>query len=220
MHSFCHDNLVIVSTFLVFTSLAFFFDTVSCFPSGAILNEDADGSSRNVLERETPNFLKRAGFVGMRGKKSHLVDGEEEEQNAIQDDDPQSWIDQELVKRARNKAGFVGMRGKKSDQVNTFDMDPSSWIDQFLSSSKRAGFVGMRGKKAGFVGMRGKKSDSESSYYDLPLWSNQLSPKTRRGSSGFVGMRGWTKSEKKRLAGRQENEKQEQKGGRKKKKLK
>ena len=72
---------------------------------------------------------------------------------------------------------------------------------------KRAGFVGMRGKKsddlfkrAGFVGMRGKKSVPAASQLfspaqrlDFDKWPYYLIPyasKSRRATSGFVGMRG------------------------------
>ena len=200
MH-FRHENLVILSLWWFF-SLALF-NAVSCYPGGAILNDDAAelltaDERQSLMEQEAPKFLKRAGFVGMRGKKSNLLDDDDEEEvnggDMIVRD---GWMDAQQQQREmakRGNSGFVGMRGKKaSGPAQMVEVDPA-WFEQFLtagSSSKRAGFVGMRGKKAGFVGMRGKKGHQQQhSYFDLPVWSNQLSLKTRRGSSGFVGMRG------------------------------
>lgn len=192
MQHLCHANFTLLSLLLMLSSL-FLFDLASCFPA-------VDGSSGDVGENmggdgaaammTMPQYLKRAGFVGMRGKKSSLLEEEEADVVPLQDEVPRSWMDQEVAKRA----GFVGMRGKKADeqqQQQLEELDPA-WFEQLLAASKRSGFVGMRGKKAGFVGMRGKKGQQQrlSSYFDLPLWSNQLSFKTRRGSSGFVGMRG------------------------------
>ena len=166
-------------------------------PSGSSALPMQSGSA----QRNAPDFLKRAGFVGMRGKKGMpSLDESGAESDA--------WLlDDDMADLMSKRAGFVGMRGKKFDAANR-----QAWLSQLLN--KRAGFVGMRGKKggssseegwgkrAGFVGMRGKKSETEPAYFMenpdldggalLPLdWANQISGmKTRRGSSGFVGMRG------------------------------
>ena len=78
--------------------------------------------------------LKRAGFVGMRGKKSM--------ENLYQDmyDTDPSFPE---VKRS----GFVGMRGKKSSSRNSDVEDLYEVTDPMYFMEKRAGFVGMRGKK-------------------------------------------------------------------------
>ena len=103
---------------------------------------------------------KRAGFVGMRGKK-----------------------DEDLYPYKR--AGFVGMRGRRAD---------AEW-EQAIMALKRAGFVGMRGKKSsGFVGMRGRRLYSQPTVAAMSQWPffNTVAGarKSRRASSGFVGMRG------------------------------
>ena len=52
---------------------------------------------------------KRAGFVGMRGKKSNPF----EVQDHVQDYYPDLYYDTDSLSSKRS--GFVGMRGKKSD---------------------------------------------------------------------------------------------------------
>lgn len=126
-------------------------------------------------------YWKRAGFVGMRGKKSEWRD----------DDDPIM---------SDKRAGFQGMRGKKWDGGE--DDNEANLYDQYL---KRAGFVGMRGKKMaeddedgfalskrdGFVGMRGKKWGfwtPRSAATQNGNGDSYVMSKMRR--AGFVGMRG------------------------------
>lgn len=135
--------------------------------------------------------VKRAGFVGMRGKKSEM-------------EDDQSW-----PSFNNKRAGFVGMRGKKS-----YGFDNQSDLLQYLAALyqqkptpgefKRAGFVGMRGKKsitdestlpkrAAFVGMRGRRTPSELGYDEPYLhyiqdMDDEVSQRETR--AGFVGMRG------------------------------
>lgn len=152
---------------------------VSCFPA-------FDGTAANDLNEEPLQFDpihkledKRAGFVGMRGKKDYS-DGEDESE-----DDPDAYM-QYLIPDHPKRAGFVGMRGKKD---NYEDLLRAAAADHKRASS----FFGMRGKKgnSGFVGMRGKKSDPQA---EAAFW-RWLSPylyenKVRRGSSGFFGMRG------------------------------
>ena len=159
----------------------------------------------NSLE-ETAFYPKRAGFVGMRGKK---------------DDDAWEDADDEVIKRAPfqgmrgkkdpewdaygfyKRAPFQGMRGKK-DTALPYSLYLHSLAKAAAAANqKRAGFVGMRGKKsyddleededlmypeekrAAFMGMRGKKANSR-----LRASLNNFYPKIRRASSGFVGMRG------------------------------
>jgi len=163
------------------------------------------------LSDNTYEAVKRAGFVGMRGKKSDA----EEDANALSQlmSSHQVW---EPALSNHKRAGFVGMRGKKS-----YGFDNQGDLLQYLSMLyqqqpvsrnlqgthlKRAGFVGMRGKKstigdesvlqkrAAFVGMRGRRGLSDLGYdgMDLPYsiqdMEEEMSPKERR--AGFVGMRG------------------------------
>jgi hypothetical protein len=91
---------------------------------------------------------KRAGFMGMRGKKDVLrpqslfdlytmpAVGEETEEDYLVEP-----VAQEVEKR--QKSGFVGMRGKKSDEMDPAELD----YPGFYYLPKRAGFMGMRGKK-------------------------------------------------------------------------
>ena len=104
---------------------------------------------------------KRAGFVGMRGKKDHF---------SFNDylDDPSYYE----VKRSGS--GFVGMRGKKDAEDNE-DLFYAPVEDD---DAKRAGFVGMRGKKA------------SKNYWPSFWYSPSLTRESRGSSSGFVGMRG------------------------------
>jgi len=155
----------------------------------------ADNLPENAFETS-----KRAGFVGMRGKKS---DSESDVDALTQLMYSGSWPS--LHKRA----GFVGMRGKKS-----YGFDNQGDLLQYLAMMyqpkpkpelKRAGFVGMRGKKsindestlskrAAFVGMRGRRTPLELGYDDflyLPYvqdLENGIEQRERR--AGFVGMRG------------------------------
>jgi len=125
---------------------------------------------------------KRAGFVGMRGRKRaferlELEAGPHEDRFASP---------YEIIKRA----GFVGMRGKKSMPYESEDEE-----SEMGPVAKRAGFVGMRGKKAG-KGGSSLPSDALSAakyYHKFDSWPYYLIPyasKSRRGNSGFVGMRG------------------------------
>ena len=69
----------------------------------------------------SPGNLKRAGFVGMRGKKS-------------------SSDESTLQKRA----AFVGMRGRRAPAELGYDELYLPYV-QDIAEEKRAGFVGMRG---------------------------------------------------------------------------
>lgn len=76
---------------------------------------------------------KKAGFVGMRGKKA--VEGEWDEDiyiRKIADVLARLMAIRENDHSMFKRAGFVGMRGKKSNREEI----------------KRAGFVGMRGKRS------------------------------------------------------------------------
>ena len=108
--------------------------------------------------------IKRAGFVGMRGKKDvdyHYLF-----------EDPAEF---------HKRSGFVGMRGKKAEAD-----EAAQELEDLSNIYKRASsaFVGMRGKKA---------ADSEGLDYFWPSFfsfQNQMPRASRAGSSGFVGMRG------------------------------
>lgn len=114
--------------------------------------------------------IKRAGFVGMRGKKNTL--------DLLQDLYEKELIENEVAPK-RSGSGFVGMRGKKSEQVD---------LEELLEEAEN-----LMDKRAGFVGMRGKKSSSDAApvKYQWPtFWSYNLPRSSRGSSSGFVGMRG------------------------------
>lgn len=175
----------ILFSFVILLEIASFVTSTDAYK----LSSPTDNLPDNAFESS-----KRAGFVGMRGKKSE-----------IDDFDPlahlmwnPSWPS--LHKRA----GFVGMRGKKS-----YGFDNQGDLLQYLatlyqqngqpSGLKRAGFVGMRGKKstgdestlqkrAAFVGMRGRRAPAESGYEELYLPYVQDIEEEKR--AGFVGMRG------------------------------
>ena len=74
--------------------------------------------------------LKRAGFVGMRGKKNL-----ENLWNDLYDTEP--------MYPEQKRSGFVGMRGKKSEPSD----EAFNVAEPMFFTEKRAGFVGMRGKK-------------------------------------------------------------------------
>eukprot|EP00096_Caligus_rogercresseyi_P004792 TRINITY_DN19291_c0_g1_i1.p1 TRINITY_DN19291_c0_g1~~TRINITY_DN19291_c0_g1_i1.p1 ORF type:complete len:179 (+),score=43.63 TRINITY_DN19291_c0_g1_i1:45-539(+) len=107
------------------------------------------------LSRSSPEDLlnavlqaKRAGFIGMRGKKNF----------------PQREEDVEDFGELEGKRGeFVGMRGKKILEDSVVYGNPHflNWPRFPYSSYKkrRPEFLGMRGKKSGFVGMRGEKKN-------------------------------------------------------------
>lgn len=130
---------------------------------------------------------KRAGFVGMRGRKRAF---ERLELEAGPHEDRFASPYEQLIKRA----GFVGMRGKKSMPYESEDEESEMAP---VAATKRAGFVGMRGKKAGGKGGASSlPSDALSAakyYHKFDSWPYYLIPyasKSRRGNSGFVGMRG------------------------------
>jgi len=159
-----------------------------------------DAAPSDSLPENAFEASKRAGFVGMRGKKS---DAEGDIDPLTQLMYSSSWPS--LHKRA----GFVGMRGKKS-----YGFDNQGDLLQYLAMMyqpkpqpelKRAGFVGMRGKKsindestlskrAAFVGMRGRRTPLELGYDDFLYMpyiqdlEDGLAQRERR--AGFVGMRG------------------------------
>merc|ERR1712029_1088206 len=70
--------------------------------------------------------LKRAGFVGMRGKKSNTIEDQSEE---FYENNPQPLF-------TNKRQGFVGMRGKKGQPH--FDT-----LQEAMQRIGRAGFVGM-----------------------------------------------------------------------------
>ena len=105
---------------------------------------------------------KRAGFVGMRGKK---------DSPPLNFDDYIDTDSPDLYYEAAKRSGFVGMRGKK-DQEDQEDLF-------YAPNPKRAGFVGMRGKK--------QVQNYWPSFWYAPA---ALTHRESRGNSGFVGMRG------------------------------
>ena len=98
------------------------------------------------LIKDPYDLYKRAGFVGMRGKKDSLEDG-----NNL------------LVNK---RAGFVGMRGKKMAEDN----------EDGFALSKRAGFVGMRGKKWSFWSPRDVKPNISVKLIFNELETTGISP--------------------------------------------
>merc|ERR550539_1018255 len=154
------------------------------------------------LSDNTYEAVKRAGFVGMRGKKSDA----EEDANALSQlmSSHQVW---EPALSNHKRAGFVGMRGKKS-----YGFDNQGDLLQYLSMLyqqqpvsrnlqgthlKRAGFVGMRGKKsatgdesvlqkrAAFVGMRGPGRFTSVLVYALSATTCKQKP------SRYTPQEGW-----------------------------
>ena len=115
--------------------------------------------------------VKRAGFVGMRGKKSSsTLEGLLED---LYENDPDVFYD------THKRAGFVGMRGKKAS------LDPEATAAELydIGNGNEAVY-----KRAGFVGMRGKKSQSDYQRYLRRPTLLDLMPRQVR--AGFVGMRG------------------------------
>merc|ERR1712179_685398 len=125
--------------------------------SYAVLTDAApDNLPENVFEAS-----KRAGFVGMRGKKSYGFDNQGDLLQYL------AMMYKPQPQPELKRAGFVGMRGKKS-------------INDESTLSKRAAFVGMRGRR----------TPQELGYDDLYNYQDteDLAPRERR--AGFVGMRG------------------------------
>jgi len=110
--------------------------------------------------------LKRAGFVGMRGKKSDSIE--------VPTDDFYENNPKMLYQSKRQ--GFVGMRGKKS-------MDHEDAVNELFAAQNGADAERYL-KRAGFVGMRGKKGQR---YMGKPILPDALQRYVR---AGFVGMRG------------------------------
>jgi hypothetical protein len=136
----------------------------------------AAGSS----EVSEEDYAKRAGFQGMRGKKSddlilrHKQDdlGDSFEEAADEDEDSGLVDDDETVMALSKKAsGFVGMRGKK-------------W-----SGKRSNAFQGMRGKRPSAYPYWERPSRAVASNV-----ADAIAYKMRRGdenrANGFVGMRG------------------------------
>merc|ERR1711973_450049 len=117
--------------------------------------------------------VKRAGFVGMRGKKEAGL------MEDMYENDPDILYESK-------RQGFVGMRGKKalpdseSDAAEAADLYavPGLDPDRYF---KRAGFVGMRGKK---------QSDYASNYASYLRRPTLYDAMARNIRAGFVGMRG------------------------------
>merc|ERR1711936_1340450 len=124
------------------------------------------------LSDNTYEAVKRAGFVGMRGKKSYGFDNQGDLLQYLSMLYQQQPVSRNLQSTHLKRAGFVGMRGKKST----------------------TGDESVLQKRAAFVGMRGRRGLSELGYegMDLPYsiqdMEEEMSPKERR--AGFVGMRG------------------------------
>jgi len=120
--------------------------------------------------------VKRAGFVGMRGKKSSDL-----EEAGLMEDMYEN--DPELLYESKRQ-GFVGMRGKKalsdSDAAEAADLYAVNGLDSD-SYYKRAGFVGMRGKK---------QKDYASNYANYLRRPTLYDAMARNIRAGFVGMRG------------------------------
>jgi hypothetical protein len=115
---------------------------------------------------------KRAGFVGMRGKKAYDLENQNELLNYL----AHLYHNQKNYNPPK-RAGFVGMRGKRFYTEATGDEV-------------------MLQKKAAFVGMRGRRTPSEIQYdeesmpyiHEFVLDNDEMPQKVRR--AGFVGMRG------------------------------
>ena len=87
--------------------------------------------------------VKRAGFVGMRGKKD--IEGSLEDLYASDpDSEAELYAGAEVYPYSYYKrAGFVGMRGKKGGYTPASMRRPT--LFDALQRHVRAGFVGMRG---------------------------------------------------------------------------
>jgi len=116
--------------------------------------------------------VKRAGFVGMRGKKEAGL------MEDMYENDPDILYESK-------RQGFVGMRGKKSSLPDSEAVEaaelyavPGLDPDRYF---KRAGFVGMRGKKT---------SDYASNYASYLRRPTLYDAMSRNIRAGFVGMRG------------------------------
>merc|ERR1711936_1126830 len=124
------------------------------------------------LSDNTYEAVKRAGFVGMRGKKSYGFDNQGDLLQYLSMLYQQQPVSRNLQGTHLKRAGFVGMRGKKST----------------------TGDESVLQKRAAFVGMRGRRGPSELGYdgmalpYSIQDMEEEMSPKERR--AGFVGMRG------------------------------
>merc|ERR1712038_2002024 len=87
-----------------------------------------DAAPSDSLPENAFEASKRAGFVGMRGKKSYGFDNQGDLLQYL------AMMYQPKPQPELKRAGFVGMRGKKS-------------INDESTLSKRAAFVGMRGRR-------------------------------------------------------------------------
>lgn len=193
----------------------------SLYKSEAQPLTDNDLAAHGFFDDESPSEeVKRAGFVGMRGKKWGSQDelALSPSLNHLEADD---WKAIEILEHLlasspssstwpQHSISF-DKRGNSrvTDQLQRLGHDANS---DFYKRATSSGFVGMRGKKSGeeapldgyrlpsmypekrsgFVGMRGKKM-LESSY--SPFWPISadhfnMMKMRRGGSSGFVGMRG------------------------------
>merc|ERR1711936_691408 len=124
------------------------------------------------LSDNTYEAVKRAGFVGMRGKKSYGFDNQGDLLQYLPMLYQQQPVSRNIQDTHLKRAGFVGMRGKKST------------IGDESVLQKRAAFVGMRGRR----GLSELGYDGMALPYSIQDMEEEMSPKERR--AGFVGMRG------------------------------
>merc|ERR1711936_72993 len=124
------------------------------------------------LSDNTYEAVKRAGFVGMRGKKAYGFDNQGDLLQYLSMLYQQQPVSRNLQSTHLKRAGFVGMRGKKST------------IGDESVLQKRAAFVGMRGRR----GLSELGYDGMALPYSIQDMEEEMSPKERR--AGFVGMRG------------------------------
>ena len=103
----------LLSRVSILLSVGFFleFASFACFAEAVPVNLAPDSLSDSGYDN-----IKRAGFVGMRGKKS---DPEDEQYYFLNYWNP-SWPD--MLENGK-RAGFVGMRGKKS-HGNSYFLHP------------------------------------------------------------------------------------------------
>ena len=164
-----------------------------------LFNEAAEAAAANEPPAMSYAAAKRAGFVGMRGKKD-VEDFENNFENYLP----------EAPEEKRGKAmGFTGMRGKKDlFGLNTLTEDQWKMLGKGSSGQnelrypvpmeaelRRSEEVGSKRGNSAFVGMRGKKSvDLEAvrrAEAELEAELEQLYAARALGKrAGFVGMRG------------------------------
>lgn len=90
---------------------------------------------------------KRAGFMGMRGKKSGNGEMDEDDDNADEFDSSNGYVDsvpEAINAYSAKRAGFVGMRGKRPFWQERPELSRNHLLNRFRKS---AGFMGMRGRR-------------------------------------------------------------------------